>query len=172
MKKTLTADHFFWKPTCATLGFLKGLVLLARDVSLANWGYLCRIASTHWEKFTKLIAPTSASSENARRCGAVISTILPAILSVGSVIRSGALALKVFDAVSSIRTLIVSVGLVGPRPPAHKRNPLSMLRLTARQPSSSTQTWLILPVVICLSQRLSHACLSISFYTAKLRMAH
>ena len=33
-------------------------------------------------------------------------------------------------------------------------------------------TWLILPVVICLSQRLSHACLSISFCTAKLRMAH
>ena len=33
-------------------------------------------------------------------------------------------------------------------------------------------TWLILPVVICLSQRLSHACLSVSFYTAKLRMAH
>ena len=33
-------------------------------------------------------------------------------------------------------------------------------------------TWLILPVVICLSQRLSHACLSISFYTVKLRMAH
>ena len=33
-------------------------------------------------------------------------------------------------------------------------------------------TWLIRPVVICLSQRLSHACLSISFNTAKLRMAH
>ncbi|KAH6658804.1 hypothetical protein F5X68DRAFT_145856, partial [Plectosphaerella plurivora] len=33
-------------------------------------------------------------------------------------------------------------------------------------------TWLILPVVICLSQRLSHACLSISNYKAKLRMAH
>ena len=33
-------------------------------------------------------------------------------------------------------------------------------------------TWLILPVVICLSQRLSHACLSISIYIAKLRMAH
>ena len=33
-------------------------------------------------------------------------------------------------------------------------------------------TWLILPVVICLFQRLSHACLSISAYTAKLRMAH
>ena len=38
--------------------------------------------------------------------------------------------------------------------------------------SCDKQTWLILPVVICLSQRLSHACLSLSFYTAKLRMAH
>ena len=37
---------------------------------------------------------------------------------------------------------------------------------------SDSETWLILPVVICLSQRLSHACLSISFKTAKLRMAH
>ena len=37
---------------------------------------------------------------------------------------------------------------------------------------SSDRTWLILPVVICLSQRLSHACLSISLHTAKLRMAH
>ena len=33
-------------------------------------------------------------------------------------------------------------------------------------------TWLILPVVICLSQRLSHASLSINCYTVKLRMAH
>ena len=33
-------------------------------------------------------------------------------------------------------------------------------------------TWLILPVVICLSQRLSHACLSINFNMVKLRMAH
>ena len=32
--------------------------------------------------------------------------------------------------------------------------------------------WLILPAIICLSQRLSHASLSISVYTAKLRMAH
>ena len=35
----------------------------------------------------------------------------------------------------------------------------------------SDVTWLILPVVICLSMRLSHACLSINFYTVKLRMA-
>ena len=34
------------------------------------------------------------------------------------------------------------------------------------------QTCLILPVFMCVSQRLSHARLSISFYTAKLRMAH
>jgi hypothetical protein len=37
---------------------------------------------------------------------------------------------------------------------------------------STVVTWLILPVVICLSQRLSHACLSISNHTVKLRMAH
>ena len=33
-------------------------------------------------------------------------------------------------------------------------------------------TWLILPEVIRSSQRLSHACLSISINTSKLRMAH
>ena len=48
-------------------------------------------------------------------------------------------------------------------------------RFSGRQaltPGRTIVTWLILPVVICLSQRLSHACLSISNYTAKLRMAH
>jgi hypothetical protein len=39
-------------------------------------------------------------------------------------------------------------------------------------PTPKIVTWLILPVVICLSQRLSHACLSISNHTVKLRMAH
>jgi hypothetical protein len=33
-------------------------------------------------------------------------------------------------------------------------------------------TWLILPVVICLSQRLSHACLSTNRFKVKPRMAH
>lgn len=32
----------------------------------------------------------------------------------------------------------------------------------ARWPDGMVVTWLILPVVICLSQRLSHACLSIN----------
>ena len=48
----------------------------------------------------------------------------------------------------------------------------SVLAVPGIGPTCNEQTWLILPVVICLSQRLSHACLSISFYTAKLRMAH
>ena len=34
------------------------------------------------------------------------------------------------------------------------------------------ETWLILPVVICLYQRLSHACVCIYFYIVKLRIAH
>ena len=41
-----------------------------------------------------------------------------------------------------------------------------------RKPRWKVETWLILPVVICLSQRLSHACLRISFFMANLRMAH
>jgi hypothetical protein len=41
------------------------------------------------------------------------------------------------------------------------------------QPASqTTATWLILPVVICLSQRLSHACPSTSLIKVKPRMAH
>ena len=37
---------------------------------------------------------------------------------------------------------------------------------------SKRDTWLILPVVICLSQRLSHACPSTSLIKVKPRMAH
>jgi hypothetical protein len=45
-------------------------------------------------------------------------------------------------------------------------------RLEASDSSVTLVTWLILPVVICLSQRLSHASLSISICTVKLRKAH
>ena len=41
----------------------------------------------------------------------------------------------------------------------------------SRPRSDKKVTWLILPVVICLSQRLSHACLSVN-NVMKLRMAH
>ena len=40
------------------------------------------------------------------------------------------------------------------------------------QKNLTLDIWLILPVVICLSQRLSHASLCINLYTVKLRMAH
>ena len=49
---------------------------------------------------------------------------------------------------------------------------ICLLHHGERAESGNALTWLILPVVICLSQRLSHACLSISFQMVKLRMAH
>src|SRR5271154_1110468 len=59
-------------------------------------------------------------------------------------------------------------GSLRPRPVTH---PVASRR-SGPPGHESVVTWLILPVVICLSQRLSHACLSISNCTAKLRMAH
>jgi hypothetical protein len=62
--------------------------------------------------------------------------------------------------------------------PVHLTTPALSLGLAVPNPfyragaAPKIVTWLILPVVICLSQRLSHACLSISNYTVKLRMAH
>src|SRR6218665_3042004 len=47
---------------------------------------------------------------------------------------------------------------------------VTRLCLPARRRRRPTvATWLIVPVVICLSQRLSHACLSTNLYTVKLR---
>ena len=45
-------------------------------------------------------------------------------------------------------------------------------RSRKRPTDRPTAIWLILPVVICLSQRLSHACLSSHCFTVKPRMAH
>ena len=44
--------------------------------------------------------------------------------------------------------------------------------LERERPCTYVTTWLILPVVICLSQRLSHACVSTGRSKAKPRMAH
>ena len=41
---------------------------------------------------------------------------------------------------------------------------LTLARLRLGRALSKAATWLILPVVICLSQRLSHACLSINYF--------
>jgi hypothetical protein len=86
------------------------------------------------------------------------------------------------NSVGAIESVACSVGAMcideasdlGPlrRLPAWYIPLLRELCLRASAPGFRIVTWLILPVVICLSQRLSHACLSISNYTVKLRMAH
>ena len=48
----------------------------------------------------------------------------------------------------------------------------SRLFLLEEEEGRSAVIWLILPVVICLSQRLSHACLSTNLHMVKPRMAH
>ena len=48
------------------------------------------------------------------------------------------------------------------RKPSPKRVPSECESLVGLPPSRTLVTWLILPVVICLSQRLSHACLSMN----------
>ena len=64
-----------------------------------------------------------------------------------------------------------SRNLVVPEP--LNSGPVGRLRTLLRLPTHvRTATWLILPVVICLSQRLSHACLSTSLNKVKPRMAH
>jgi hypothetical protein len=60
--------------------------------------------------------------------------------------------------------------LCGAKPP--RERPTCSPPLGIRRMADRLATWLILPVVICLSQRLSHACLSTNLYTVKLRMAH
>lgn len=78
-----------------------------------------------------------------------------------------------------VRSLVLGALMVmnpvGSRPSwGGRRRSGSEVRLSgiADRREQKVVTWLILPVVICLSQRLSHACLSISNCTAKLRMAH
>ena len=56
------------------------------------------------------------------------------------------------------RAASISIGRTRSRPVTHPPPPGGQ----ATRSLESVVTWLILPVVICLSQRLSHACLSIS----------
>ena len=51
-----------------------------------------------------------------------------------------------------------------------RADPLWARIITCRKRAAAT--WLILPVVICLSQRLSHACVSTYRHKVKPRMAH
>ena len=74
-------------------------------------------------------------------------------------------------AASAVRCLRCCVSLIGSRGAARAGPSLGRWRCgscvsvsldCARVRAARQATWLILPVVICLSQRLSHACLSIS----------
>jgi hypothetical protein len=47
-----------------------------------------------------------------------------------------------------------------------------LIRMNEHNYCCNLETWLILPVVICLYQRLSHACVCIYFYIVKPRIAH
>ena len=73
---------------------------------------------------------------------------------------------------------LVHLELVGCYPAQQNQGGAPYLRVELMRGSvdftqhSQIIIWLILPVVICLSQRLSHACLSINNNTVKLRMAH
>jgi len=53
-----------------------------------------------------------------------------------------------------------------------KRSHGKLKEKALRKRSLTLATWSILPVVICLSQRLSHARVSLNFNLVKLRMAH
>ena len=50
----------------------------------------------------------------------------------------------------------------GGKPTSRRPSDRPTARVGAPRPTPRTAIWLILPVVICLSQRLSHACLSMS----------
>ncbi len=67
---------------------------------------------------------------------------------------------RVGDDASLLRRLILPSGVT----PRQQYNSAGLHCSVANGPSPRRKivTWLILPVVICLSQRLSHACLSIS----------
>ena len=81
------------------------------------------------------------------------------------------------DLVASRKTLCSFAGTVGlvvhPDRWGHRVGCASLLLLCAAACAGlEVATWLILPVVIRSSQRLSHARLSKSNFTVKLRMAH
>ena len=59
-----------------------------------------------------------------------------------------------------------------PQGPRTHRESFRRCRACSPRVDDGLATWLILPVVICLSQRLSHACLSTGLSKAKPRMAH
>ena len=68
-------------------------------------------------------------------------------------------ATKVFLRLTAVSEAVVQVESTDTLTPQNLRPGVCVFR----SPLRAGDTWLILPVVICLSQRLSHACLSLSF---------
>ena len=68
--------------------------------------------------------------------------------------------------VNAIQARIVAVHVNAPH------HTWLLIRMNEHSSCCNLETWLILPVVICLYQRLSHACVCIYFYIVKPRIAH
>ena len=119
-----------------------------RSASSGSWIFAVTVVSSE-KRCSLLASERSLSSESRRRQGVIHLTSVVSIWCFLDLTAREGLALSSCWEVSEHWL----VEAVSPR-------------------LAPLQTWLILPVVICLSQRLSHACLSISFYTANRRMAH
>ena len=72
----------------------------------------------------------------------------------------------VLDCVYAIQARIVAVHVNA------SHHTWLLIRMNEHGSCCKLETWLILPVVICLYQRLSHACVCIYFYIVKPRIAH
>ena len=86
--------------------------------------------------------------------------------------RAIARARNPVSAVEPAQRLRPRVALKNRRDNADRPEPRWRAPASADAPSDKAAPWLILPVVICLSQRLSHACLSTSRTKVKPRKAH
>ena len=154
------------------------------EVEVRQTCFFCRCASILVEQR----AP-QRGQESGRREASLDSTCLPAFCAPLVCMRPRASArLVLSDRVSMLRSRTGEFGvLTGCRRAADRprrevsprcvcTSPVGVSRVVPRFASvccfAPRVTWLILPVVICLSQRLSHACLSTGPSKAKPRMAH
>ena len=143
------------------------LAARGRRLSFSRLGFLGR-GSPRWFRWcvTVLVSSTTLTTtfqtianagESASRARSLLSVACPCRL-----------ASRV---VGGRRGLLLALG--GSSPPASLLSERAWLSIPHLGGGFETiAIWLILPVVICLSQRLSHACLSSHCLTVKPRMAH
>ena len=164
--KNRSRAHALWQSVCWGANFAFGDLVLIQSTCL-NCVQCCKVGLA-WHVYAVIaikvsVLSTTFSSENCWGCFSILAHTCATIVSCfmycafdwqQSYLQSQfrRLAKKLHATCITLLSLTMLCGL--------------------KQLSNIAITWLILPVVICLSQRLSHACLSISFNTAKLRMAH